>query len=41
MQSIDGNLLNIGTHKIPVTRNFRDKVLNVILNNKLTSGQKR
>ena len=41
VQAIDGNLLNIGTHKIPVTRNFRDKVLSVILNNKLISGQKR
>lgn len=41
MQSIDGNLLKIGTHKIPVTRNFRDKVLNVILNKRLISEQKR
>ena len=41
VQAIDGNLLKIGTHKIPVARNFRDKVLNVILNNKLISGQKR
>lgn len=41
VQAIDGNLLNIGAHKIPVARNFRDKVLSVILNNKLISGQKR
>lgn len=33
--AIEGNLLNINSHKIPVARNFRDKVYNLILNNRL------
>jgi len=37
IKSIEGNLLNIGTHKIPVARNLRDKVFNIILNNRLIS----
>ncbi len=37
IQVIEGNLLNIGMHKIPVARNLRDEVFNAILNNKLIS----
>lgn len=37
IKSIEGNLLNIGTHKVPVARNLRDKVFNIILNNRLIS----
>lgn len=37
IKSIEGNLLNIGTHKIPVARNLKDKVFNIILNNRLIS----
>lgn len=35
VNAIEGNLLNINSHKIPVARNFRDKILNLILNNRL------
>lgn len=37
IKSIEGNLLNIGTHKVPVARNLRDKVFDIILNNRLIS----
>lgn len=37
IKSIEGNILNIGNHKIPVARNFRDKISNVILNNRIIS----
>jgi DNA-binding LytR/AlgR family response regulator len=37
IKSIEGNLLNIHNHKIPVARNLREKVFNIILNNKLIS----
>ena len=33
--AIDGNQLSIPPHKIPVGRNFRDEVFNIILNNRL------
>lgn len=35
--AIDGNQLNVGTFKVPVGRNFRDEVFNVIINNRLIS----
>ncbi|MDR1202956.1 MAG: LytTR family DNA-binding domain-containing protein, partial [Tannerellaceae bacterium] len=31
INAIEGNQLNIHSHKIPITRNFRDKVYNLIL----------
>jgi len=37
IKSIDGNMLNIGNHKIPIARNFRDKITSVILNNRIIS----
>lgn len=37
VKAIEGNMLKIGTHKIPVARNLRDKVYNYILNNRLIS----
>lgn len=37
IKSIEGNLLHILNHKIPVARNLREKVFNIILNNKLIS----
>lgn len=37
IKAIEGNLLNISTHKVPVARNLRDKVFNTILNNRLIS----
>lgn len=37
IKSIEGNLLNIGIHKVPVARNLRDKVFDIILNNRLIS----
>lgn len=33
--AIDGNQLSIASYKIPVARNFRDSVFNLILNNRL------
>lgn len=33
--SIDGNQLNINSYKIPLARNFRDEIYNLILNNRL------
>jgi len=35
VQSIEGNLLHIGPHKIPIARNLKDDVVNIILNNRL------
>ncbi|MCC8153646.1 MAG: LytTR family DNA-binding domain-containing protein [Tannerellaceae bacterium] len=35
VNAIDGNQLNIHTYKIPIARNFRDTILNLILNNRL------
>lgn len=37
VQAIEGNMLIIGTHKIPVARNLRDDVLNILLKGKLIS----
>ena len=33
--AIDGNQLTIPPYKIPVARNFRDEIFNLILNNRL------
>jgi len=33
--AIDGNQLSINSYKIPVARNFRDTIFNLILNNRL------
>lgn len=33
--AIDGNQLAVNSHKIPVARNFRDSIFNIILNNRL------
>lgn len=35
VNAIDGNQLNINSYKIPVARNFRDNIFNLILNNRL------
>ena len=35
VSAIEGNMLKIGTHKIPVARNLREKIYNFILNNRL------
>jgi DNA-binding LytR/AlgR family response regulator len=35
VDAIDGNQLNIDSYKLPVTRNFRENVYNLILNNRL------
>lgn len=37
VQAIEGNMLILGTHKIPIARNLRDNVLNVLLKDKLIS----
>jgi two-component system response regulator protein len=37
VQAIEGNMLIIGTHKIPIARNLRDEVLNALLKDKLIS----
>lgn len=37
VQAIEGNMLIMGTHKIPLARNLRDDVLNVLLKDKLIS----
>lgn len=37
VQAIKGNMLIIGTHKIPIARNLRDEVLNALLKDKLIS----
>ncbi len=33
--AIDGNQLSLASYKIPVGRNFRDNIFNLILNNRL------
>lgn len=35
VNAIDGNQLNVNSYKIPVARNFRDEIYNLILNNRL------
>jgi DNA-binding LytR/AlgR family response regulator len=35
VNAIEGNLLNVNSYKIPVGRNFRDGIYNLILNNRL------
>lgn len=35
VNAIDGNQLNVNSYKIPVARNFRDNIFNLILNNRL------
>lgn len=35
--AIDGNQLTIAAYKIPVARNFRDNIFNLILNNRLVN----
>lgn len=40
VNTIEGNQLNVDSYKIPVARNFRDKIFNLILNNRLISKTK-
>ena len=35
VNAIDGNLLNVNSYKIPVARNLKDNIFNLILNNRL------
>lgn len=35
VKTIEGNLINIGTAKIPISRNLKEHVLNVLVNSKL------
>jgi len=35
INSIYGNQLTISSHKVPIARNFRDEIYNLILNNRL------
>ncbi|WP_455640446.1 LytR/AlgR family response regulator transcription factor [Parabacteroides sp.] len=35
VNAIDGNQLNISSYKVPVARNLRDNIFNLILNNRL------
>lgn len=35
VNAIDGNQLNVDSYKIPVARNFRDKISNLVLNDRL------
>jgi DNA-binding LytR/AlgR family response regulator len=35
IHSIEGNMLHIASHEIPVARNLRDQVFNTILSNRL------
>lgn len=35
VNAIDGNQLGVSSYKIPVARNFRDEIYNLILNNRL------
>lgn len=37
VKAIDGNQLNIHSYKIPVARNMRDKIYDIILNNRLST----
>jgi len=38
INSIEGNTLHVADYEIPVARNLRDKVFNIILNNRLISN---
>ena len=40
VNSIEGSMLNIDKHKIPVARNLKEKVFDIILNKKLISRDK-
>jgi len=35
VNAIDGNLLSVNSYKVPLARNFRDEIYNLILNNHL------
>lgn len=35
VKSIEGNLVNIGTAKVPISRNLKEHVLNILINSKL------
>lgn len=35
IKAIDGNLLSVGGHNIPISRNLREKVLHILLDNRL------
>jgi DNA-binding LytR/AlgR family response regulator len=35
IQSIEGNVLHVANHQIPVARNLQEKVFNIILNKRL------
>ena len=37
IQSIEGNMLHVGAYEIPIARNLREQVFNIILNNRLIS----
>jgi len=37
IDSIDGNEIRIGTHRIPISRNYRDQVIRQVVNNNLWS----
>jgi DNA-binding LytR/AlgR family response regulator len=37
IRSIEGNILHINAHRIPVARNLKEQVFNIILNNRLIS----
>jgi len=37
IQSIEGNMLHVDAYEIPVARNLREQVFNIILNNRLIS----
>ena len=37
IQAIEGNMLIIGIHMIPIARSLRDEVLNALLKDKLIS----
>lgn len=35
INAIDGNIININSYKIPIARNFKDEIFNLIINNHL------
>lgn len=37
ISAIDGNLLSVGIHKIPIARNYREKLFEIVLNNRLVN----
>ena len=37
IHSIEGNMLHVGAYEIPVARNLREQVFNIVLNNRLIS----